>query len=61
MTEAAAYDLLLRGGHVICPASGLDGIMDVAVRNGAIAAIQPDILPSSAREVIELRDRKSVV
>jgi dihydroorotase len=57
MTEAAAYDLLLRGGHVICPASGLDGIMDVAVRNGAIGAIQPDILPSSAREVIDVRGK----
>src|SRR5690242_8350131 len=57
MTESAAYDLLLRGGHVICPASGLDGIMDVAVRNGAIAAVQPDILPSSAREVVDVHGK----
>ncbi|HEY0420810.1 MAG TPA: amidohydrolase/deacetylase family metallohydrolase, partial [Acetobacteraceae bacterium] len=33
------FDLILRGGHVIDPAQGLDGIMDVAVRDGRIAAI----------------------
>src|SRR5690242_18697524 len=57
MTEAAAYDVLLRGGHVICPASGLDGIMDVAVRNGAIATIKPHKLPSSEREVMDVRSK----
>ncbi len=51
------YDILLKGGRVVCPASGLDGIMDVAVANGRIAAIQPDILASSAREVISVKDK----
>ena len=27
-------DLILQGGHVICPASGIDGVMDVAARPG---------------------------
>ncbi len=49
--ENEPFDLLLRGGHVICPASKLDGVMDVAIRDGRIAAVQPDILPSSAKEV----------
>jgi dihydroorotase len=57
MTEATPYDLLLRGGHLICPASGFDGIMDLAVHNGLIAAVQPNILSSSAREVIDLRGK----
>jgi dihydroorotase len=57
MPEATSYDLLLRGGHVICPTSNLNGIMDVAVRDGIISAIQPDILPSSAKEVIDVRGR----
>ena len=51
MAENSTYDLLLRGGHVICPASGLNGVMDVAIRDGKIAAVQPDILPASAKEV----------
>src|SRR5580658_6913835 len=37
MSEQKPYDLLLRGGHVICPASNLNGVMDVAVRDGRIA------------------------
>jgi dihydroorotase len=55
--ENEPFDLLLRGGHVICPASGLNGVMDVAIRNGKIAAVQPDILPTSARQVLDVRGR----
>ena len=54
MSISASFDQLLRGGRVICPASGIDGIRDVAIRNGKIAAVQPDILPTSAREVIDV-------
>ena len=48
------YDLLLRGGRVICPASRIDGIRDVAVRDGRIAAVEEAILPSAAAEVIDV-------
>jgi dihydroorotase len=51
------YDLLLRGGHVIDPASGINGVMDVAVRDGKIAAVQKDILPASAKEVVDVRGK----
>ena len=44
MSVRSGYDLLLRGGRVICPASGIDGVFDVAVRDGRIAAIEPSIL-----------------
>ncbi len=54
MKDGPYYDILLRGGRVICPASNLDGVMDVAVRDGKIAAVQTDILPSAAREVIDV-------
>lgn len=54
MAISATFDQLLRGGRVICPASGIDGIRDVAIRNGRIAAVQADILPTSAREVIDV-------
>lgn len=54
MSISATFDQLLRGGRVICPASGIDGIRDVAIRNGKIAAVQSDILPTSAREVIDV-------
>src|SRR5437762_4681847 len=54
MSISATFDQLLRGGRVICPASSIDGIRDVAIRNGKIAAVQSDILPTSAREVIDV-------
>lgn len=54
MSISPTFDLLLRGGRVICPASGIDGIKDVAVRNGRIAAVQADILPTSAKDVIDV-------
>jgi dihydroorotase len=57
MPENTTFDVLLRGGQVICPASGLNGIMDVGIRNGRIAAIQSDILPSSAKEVTDVRGK----
>src|SRR6202167_5888063 len=52
MAESPKYDLLLRGGRVICPASGIDGIRDVAIQDGRIAAVAETILPSSAAETI---------
>jgi dihydroorotase len=57
MSDGPSFDLLLRGGRVICPASRLDGIMDVAVRDGKIAAVDTDIPPGAARQVIDVEGR----
>jgi dihydroorotase len=57
MTSAPAHDLILKGGRVICPASKLDGVMDVAIAGGRIAAIAPDILPTSAKSVLDVSDK----
>ncbi len=54
MSVTASYDILLRGGRVIDPAAGVDSMKDVAIRGGRIAAVQFDILPTSAREVIDV-------
>ena len=48
------YDLLLRGGRVIDPAQSLDGVRDVAVKDGRIAALLPSIAPSSAKESVDV-------
>jgi dihydroorotase len=54
MSISASFDLLLRGGRVICPASGIDGVTDVAIRNGKIAAVQANIMPAGAREIVDV-------
>ena len=51
--EAPRYDLLLRGGRVIDPASDRSADLDVAVRSGRIARVAPSIPPSDAREMID--------
>src|SRR5215469_4964794 len=54
MAENPKYDLLLRAGRVICPASDIDGVRDLAIHDGRIAAVEESILPSSARERIDV-------
>ena len=54
MTDASNFDLILRGGRVICPASGIDGVKDVGVRGGVIAAIENHILASSANKIVDV-------
>ena len=54
MSIDSAFDLLLRGGRVICPASGVDGRRDVAIRDGKIASVQADIPPASASQVVDV-------
>jgi dihydroorotase len=53
----AIYDTLLAGGRVIDPAAGVDGIMDVAVAGGRIAAVGPTLARAAAREVIDVAGR----
>lgn len=40
------HDLILRGGHVTDPASGLDGLCDIAIEGGRIAALGHDLGPA---------------
>ncbi|HXH84297.1 MAG TPA: amidohydrolase/deacetylase family metallohydrolase [Candidatus Tectomicrobia bacterium] len=51
------YDLVLKGGRVLDPSTGLDGVLDVAVENGVIARIAPAIPPAEAARVLEVRGR----
>lgn len=48
------YDLVLKGGRVLDPSSGLDGVLDIAVERGTIARIAPGIPPAEATRVIEV-------
>lgn len=57
MTDRNLYDTIITGGHVICPASGLNGVMDIAIRDGRIAAVQNDIIPSAAKSVVDAKGK----
>jgi dihydroorotase len=57
MTDTAPFDVIIAGGHVICPASGINGVADVAIRGGRIAAVKPNILSSAAKQVVDAKGK----
>ena len=46
------YDLIVKGGRVIDPSQSLDRVADVAIADGKIAAIAPDLDAQQARRII---------
>ena len=52
---SSRYDVLLKNGMVVDPTSARDGILDVAVAGGQIAEISPEIDPSMAEELFDVR------
>jgi dihydroorotase len=48
------YDLLLKNGHVIDPKNNINEARDVAISKGLIAAVEKNIAPSTATQVIDL-------
>ena len=49
------YDLIVKGGHVFDPGQGLDGVLDIAITSGKIAAIAEGIPTSEARRHIVVK------
>lgn len=47
-------DILLKGGRVIDPAQGIDGAMDLAVKNGKIISVATDIPQTEAEKVMDV-------
>ena len=50
------WDLILKGGHVVDPLNNRNGVMDVAIENGKIAAVG-DSLSGKARAVVDCEGR----
>ena len=55
------YDLLIKGGHVFDPGQDLDGVLDIAITDGKIAAIAEDIPSSEARRNIVVKGQRRYV
>ena len=50
-TAGAPFDLVLKGGRVIDERNGVDGVFDVALQSGKIAAIGPGLAGRRTRDV----------
>ena len=51
------YDLLIKGGTVIDPSQNLHGPNDVAIEEGKIARVAPDIPATEASQVVEVKGK----
>ena len=49
-----AYDLVLKGGHVVDPKNNISRVMDVAVTGGKIARVAADIPASAAKKLVDV-------
>ena len=54
MAQVQMIDILLKGGHVIDPKNKIDSKMDVAITDGKIFQVSPDISVKNARNVIDV-------
>src|ERR1700761_5848299 len=54
-SAAPVYDLLLSGGHVLDDKNHVDGVMDVAIKDGKIAKVAAHIAPASALKMIDVK------
>lgn len=53
MVANTLYDLLLKNGHVIDPKNGIDSMIDVAVKDGKIAAVRENIPTQDASKTVD--------
>jgi dihydroorotase len=52
---APKYDLLLKGGHVIDPKNKINGVRDLAISGGKVAAVASRIDPAEAFKVVNVK------
>ncbi len=52
MMQKIKYDLLIKGGHVVDPTNKVDEVADVAVKEGKIVAVEPELDCADAKQVI---------
>ncbi|MEP1775582.1 MAG: amidohydrolase/deacetylase family metallohydrolase [Nitratireductor sp.] len=55
VSEAPPHDLVLTGGRLVDPRNGIDGVRDVAISDGRVAAIAASLDPGSPRAARDLR------
>ena len=52
-----AYDLILKGGHIVDPSQNLDGAADIAFAAGRVAAIGKDIKSTEGADIRDVSGR----
>ena len=55
--SSPAYDLIVKGGHIVDPSQSLSFVRDLAVSAGRVVRIAEDIPATDARQVLDARDK----
>jgi dihydroorotase len=55
ISMAQTYNIVIKGGHIIDPRNHIDGVMDLAVRDGRIALISKDIDAKEGKQVVDAK------
>ena len=50
-------DLLLKGGTVLDPSRGIHAVLDVAVVDGVISNLAPDLVVSGTGEILDVQGK----
>ncbi|MEK7296807.1 MAG: amidohydrolase family protein, partial [Planctomycetota bacterium] len=53
----AGSELFIKGGHVVDPATGIDGCRNILIKDGKISAISNDIKASAGARVIDATNK----
>jgi dihydroorotase len=53
---AQTYSIIIKGGHIIDPKNKIDGVMDLAIRDGRIALVAKNIDGKEGKQVINATD-----
>jgi dihydroorotase len=52
---AQDYDMLIQNGHLIDPKNGIDKVMDIAIKDGKIAAVSSNINSKQSKKTIDAK------
>ncbi len=56
MVTGQTYSTIIKGGHVIDPKNKIDAVLDIAVKDGKIALVAPNIDPAEGKQVIDAKN-----
>lgn len=55
LAAAQSYDILLQGGHVVDPATGIDQVMDIGISGDRIARVAASLPAQQAKKVLNVK------
>jgi dihydroorotase len=55
LAQTKSYSLLIKGGHVIDPKNNINSVMDIAIADGKVALVAPNIDPAKSTHLVDAK------